>query len=155
MVQVKDTTRTPTLPIPIKGQEELISGMSGMTPKDLLSQYPKFKLANGPKVQVRGDVLLSVRCKVQTRTSILGQIPNEYPLTSNPHICTLINLHYLPPMMRANLMDQMLSRLNNKKMDETTFIKADWEQFKRIDEVFPCVKKYLLNRINLADQDTC
>ena len=47
-------------------------------------------------------------------------------------------------------MDQMLSRLNNKKMDETTFIKADWEQFKKIDEVFPCVKKYLLNRINLA-----
>ena len=33
-----------------------ISGMSGMTPKDLLSQYPKFKLANGPKIQVRGQM---------------------------------------------------------------------------------------------------
>ena len=50
-------------------------------------------------------------------------------------------------------MDQMLSRLNNKKMDETTFIKPDWEQFKRIDEVFPCVKK-LTEQDKPSDQDT-
>ena len=47
LVQVKDTTRTPSLCqlFLIGRQEEVISGMSGMTPKDLLSQYPKFKSA--------------------------------------------------------------------------------------------------------------
>ena len=94
MVQVKDTTRTPTQNDPIKSREGVISGMSGMTPKDLLSQYPKFKLANGPKVQVRGrcssfSTMQSTNKNFHTGTDSQCR----YPLTSNPHICTTINFY--------------------------------------------------------------
>jgi hypothetical protein len=122
-----------------------------MTPKELLSQYPKFKLANGPKVQVKGQMFFfQYDAKYKAELPYWDRFPMAIPFEFKPPHLYAINLHYLPPMARANLMDALLGRLNNKKMDETTFVKADWEVLKKIDEVFPCVKKYLLSNIKLA-----
>jgi hypothetical protein len=128
-----------------------IAGMSGMTPKELLTQYPKFKLKNGTKVQVRGQVFFfQYDAKYKATLPYWDRFPMAIPFDFKPPHLYAINLHYLPPMARANLMDELQSRMNNKKMDETTFIKADWDTLKKIDEVFPCVKKYLLTHIKLA-----
>ena len=61
-----------------------------------------------------------------------------------------LNLHYLPPVLRAKFLDALLDTTNNKKYDETTrfnltynFLKsaAKYRYFK------PCIKHYLLEHV--------
>ena len=57
-----------------------------------------------------------------------------------------LNLHYLPPILRAKLMDNLYTVLNNKKFDETTRISASYKVLNgaaKFREFQPCVKHYL------------
>ncbi len=57
-----------------------------------------------------------------------------------------LNLHYLPPILRAKLMDQLYTVLNNKKFDETTRISASYKVLNgaaKFREFQPCIKHYL------------
>jgi len=57
-----------------------------------------------------------------------------------------LNLHYLPPVLRAKLFDALLDNLSNKKYDESTKIQANYEllQKSRANKYFaPCFKHYL------------
>ena len=61
-----------------------------------------------------------------------------------------LNVHYLPPTLRAKLFDALLDNLNNKKYDETTRIAADYQilQASRANKYFrPCFKHYLTNHV--------
>jgi hypothetical protein len=61
-----------------------------------------------------------------------------------------LNLHYLPPILRAKLFDALLENLNNKKYDETTRIQANYELLKssQANKYFrPCFKHYLIPHI--------
>ena len=61
-----------------------------------------------------------------------------------------INLHYLPPMLRAKLMDALYDTLNNKKYNETTKLVISYNilqsasKFKYFE---PCLKRYLFNHV--------
>lgn len=61
-----------------------------------------------------------------------------------------INMHYLPYMMRAILMDRLYSLVNNQHMDETTRLRLSYKiltssaQFRYFK---PCVKHYLNNHV--------
>lgn len=57
-----------------------------------------------------------------------------------------INMHYLPPILRAKLMDQLYTVLNNKNFDETTKLTASYKILNgaaRFKEFKPCIKHYL------------
>ena len=62
-----------------------------------------------------------------------------------------INMHYLPPIFRARLMDALYDTLNNSKMDDTTKLKISYgilsssSKFKYFQ---PCVKRYLNSQID-------
>jgi len=61
-----------------------------------------------------------------------------------------INLHYLPPMLRAKLMDALFSTITNNKMDETTRLKISYNilnQSSKMKYFKPCVKHYLLGHM--------
>ena len=61
-----------------------------------------------------------------------------------------INLHYLPPVARARLMDALYSLINNKKYDKTTLIKASYQILNsaaRFKYFRPCIKKYLMSNV--------
>jgi hypothetical protein len=66
-----------------------------------------------------------------------------------------INLHYLPPFMRAKLMDALYQTLNNKKHDNTTKLMISYQilkaagQFKLFQ---PCVHRYLFSHVKSAFQ---
>jgi len=67
-----------------------------------------------------------------------------------------LNLHYLPPIMRAKLMDALYETLNNKKFDDTTKLRLTYQLLKRTARMRffkPCVKQYLFNyvRSNLVE----
>jgi len=81
---------------------------------------------------------------------------DRFPLTiffdfQPPHLMGL-NLHYLTPYMRAQLMDQLNRYRNAKENDSNTFLRLNWKQLQKIPEVRPAVKKYLINRVKMAVQ---
>jgi len=61
-----------------------------------------------------------------------------------------LNLHYLPPVLRAKLLDKMLENLNNKKYNKSTKIKINYDLLKNASgaKYFkPCFKHYLTNHL--------
>lgn len=61
-----------------------------------------------------------------------------------------INMHYLPPLMRAKLMDQLYSLANNLNFDDTMKLKLSYQllnsaaKFRYFE---PCVKHYLNKQV--------
>jgi len=61
-----------------------------------------------------------------------------------------LNLHYLPPMFRARLMDKLYDLLNNQKYDNTTKMQLSYELLKgasKFKYFKPCIKRYLSSHI--------
>ena len=61
-----------------------------------------------------------------------------------------INMHYLPYMLRAKLMDAVYDIINNDKKDETTRLRISYNILNsaaRFRYFEPCVKRYLNNQV--------
>ena len=57
-----------------------------------------------------------------------------------------INMHYLPPILRAKLMDQLYTVLTNRAFDETTRLSASYKVLNsaaKFKEFQPTIKHYL------------
>jgi hypothetical protein len=61
-----------------------------------------------------------------------------------------INMHYLPHMMRAKLMDALMGLANNKANDDSTKLRLSYQvlnDLSRYRFFKPCVKHYLNNHV--------
>jgi hypothetical protein len=61
-----------------------------------------------------------------------------------------LNLHYLPPTLRARFLDSLLDITNNKKYDETTRFQLSYGLLKRAAKYKffkPCIKHYLNDHV--------
>lgn len=61
-----------------------------------------------------------------------------------------INLHYLPPIFRARLMDALYDNVTNKKYDDSTRLKISYDILSKASKFRyfkPCVKHYLNTQI--------
>lgn len=61
-----------------------------------------------------------------------------------------INLHYLPPLLRAKLMNALYATLNNKNYDDTTKLKINYQILSSTSKFRyfqPCVKRYLFSHV--------
>jgi len=61
-----------------------------------------------------------------------------------------INLHYLPPMLRAKLMDALYQTANNKKYDDSTKLRISYEILQsssKFKYFAPCLKHYLWDHV--------
>ena len=61
-----------------------------------------------------------------------------------------LNLHYLPPMLRAKFLDVLLDNTNNKYYDETTRLKMNYQTLAsatKFKEFKPCIKHYLTGQM--------
>lgn len=61
-----------------------------------------------------------------------------------------LNLHYLPPTLRAKLLDALMDNLNNKKFDESTRMAANYELLMSSSKhryFKPCFKHYLTDQL--------
>lgn len=57
-----------------------------------------------------------------------------------------LNMHYLPPQLRANLMDGLYEYANNSKYNESTKLAINYQLMKKVSKLHlfqPCVKRYL------------
>lgn len=61
-----------------------------------------------------------------------------------------LNLHYLPPVLRAKFLDALLEVTNNKKYDDTTKFEATYDLMQRSAKFKyfkPCIKHYLTSHV--------
>lgn len=61
-----------------------------------------------------------------------------------------MNLHYLPPILRARFLDELLDIKNNNKYDDTTRFRASYGLMKRAQRFKyfkPCFKHYLTEHV--------
>lgn len=61
-----------------------------------------------------------------------------------------LNLHYLPPALRAKLFDSIVELTNNKRYDESTRFKLTYNMLKSASKMRffkPCFKHYLYSQI--------
>ena len=61
-----------------------------------------------------------------------------------------LNLHYLSTKQRLILLDKLYATLNNKKYDDTTKLKINYNilsHARRYKEFEPCVKRYLYSHL--------
>lgn len=61
-----------------------------------------------------------------------------------------INLHYLPPVYRARLMDALYDTISNKRYDETTKMKINYKILKNASKFRyfePCIHRYLTSHV--------
>lgn len=61
-----------------------------------------------------------------------------------------LNLHYLPPQLRAAMMDSLYDFKTNDRYDESTKLKFSWKALNAMsgNKYFaPCVKQYLLSHV--------
>lgn len=79
---------------------------------------------------------------------------DRFPLTivveNTPGGFLGLNLHYLPYVARAKLMDALYTLSNNKKYDETTRIKLTYQTLKsaaKLAAYQPCLKRYLNGQV--------
>ena len=74
------------------------------------------------------------------------RFPLVFPFRKVPGGFYGINLHYLPPPLRAKLMDALYDYANNTRYDESTKIKLNYQLLTSISKMrffAPCVKHYL------------
>lgn len=69
-----------------------------------------------------------------------------------------INLHYLPPVYRARLMDALWDTLNNQRFDDGSKLRINYDILKSASKFKyfkPCIKRYLFNHVrsNLMEVD--
>lgn len=61
-----------------------------------------------------------------------------------------LNLHYLPPVLRAKMLDELLEYKNNSKYDETTRLRLSYSLLQRVSKLRyykPCFKHYLTKHV--------
>ena len=61
-----------------------------------------------------------------------------------------INLHYLPPVLRAKLMDSLYQTINNTKYDDTTKLRISYQILASASKYRwfkPCLKHYLWDHV--------
>ena len=76
--------------------------------------------------------------------------PLIFPVDFNTTGFYGINLHYLPPFLRAKLMDAIYSTVSNRKYDDTTKLKISYRilaSTAKFKYFRPCFKQYLWSHV--------
>ena len=61
-----------------------------------------------------------------------------------------LNLHYLPPILRAKMLDALMDIVTNSKYDETTRFRLSYQTLQRVSRLRfykPCLKHYLFAHV--------
>lgn len=111
-------------------------------------QEEKFKLK--PRVELGHLYLWHYDAKHKATLPYWDSFPCSFIIPSDmpKRYFNAINLHYLPPVLRAKFMDRLYEHLSNTKFDESTKLKLVYEDLKAIGNFYkPCYNTYLRSRV--------
>jgi hypothetical protein len=102
------------------------------------------------QMQVGKMVMFWYDAKLKKELPYWDRLPLIFPLEIYADGFLGINLHYLPLIYRARLMDALYSTMNNNRMDQTTRLRISYGILKnasRFRFFKPCVKRYLNSHV--------
>jgi hypothetical protein len=88
--------------------------------------------------------------KLKEELPYYDRYPLVFPFSYDREGFLGINLHYLPYIFRARLMDNLYELISNKKMDETTRLRMTYNLLNSASKYKyfkPCVKRYLHSHV--------
>lgn len=88
--------------------------------------------------------------KLKEELPYYDRYPLVFPFEATPDGFLGMNLHYIPHLFRARLMDQLYDLTNNQKFDETTKLRASYSMLNsasRYKYFKPCIKRYLYSHV--------
>jgi hypothetical protein len=88
--------------------------------------------------------------KMKDELPYYDRFPLVFPFEADGDGFLGMNLHYIPPLYRARLMDNLYDLTNNSRFDETTKLRASYSMLKsaaRYKYFKPCVKRYLNSHV--------
>ena len=128
-----------------------VDKINKVKPKDMIADAGPFK-----RIQMISDTsigkmyMFNYDPKLKEKLPYYDTYPLVFPIEYYGDSFLGINLHYLPPMMRAKLMDALQRTLNNNKYNKTTKLVISYNILNgasRYKYFKPCVKKYLFNHV--------
>jgi len=121
---------------------------------EVRSVNPKATITQGPVLTNRiitGEMyLFAYDPKTKEDLPYYDRFPLVFPFRRVTGGFYGINMHYLPPLLRAKLMDALYDTINNDKMDETTRLRINYrilQSAAKFRYFEPCVKHYLNNHV--------
>lgn len=121
------------------------------SPKQLIDTAEPFKRVQSLSESSIGKMyLFKYDPKYKATLPYYDTYPLIFPVEYYNDSMLAMNLHYLPPVLRAKLMDSLYSTINNTKYNKTTKLRISYSilqsaaQFKYFT---PCLKKYLFSNI--------
>lgn len=88
--------------------------------------------------------------KMKKELPFYDRYPLIFPFKSEDGGFLGMNLHYLPHIMRARLMDELYDLTNNERFNDSTKLIASYKflnSASRYKYFKPCVKRYLFNHV--------
>lgn len=88
--------------------------------------------------------------KTKATLPYYDSFPLVFPISLTQDGFYGMNLHYLPPVLRAQLMDSLYSLTTNKAYDDTTRLRLSYkllDSASKFQYFKPCVKRYLNDHI--------
>ena len=88
--------------------------------------------------------------KMKDELPYYDRFPLVFPFEADGEGFLGMNLHYIPPIFRARLMDNLYDLTNNSRYDETTKLRISYsmlKSFARYKYFKPCVKRYLNSHV--------
>ena len=116
-------------------------------PKQLLSKQTDRLV---PNVTVGRMYLFMYDPKMKEDLPYYDRFPLIFPFRRVQGGFYAINMHYLPHMLRAKLMDALYSLANNQKHDDSTKLRLSYQLLHKATKYRyfePCVKHYLNNHV--------
>jgi hypothetical protein len=122
--------------------------------KDLSSLRPETIMRDRKRKETTFDLgamyFFVYNPKLQNDLPFYDLFPLVIPIETYSDGFLGLNLHYLAPIPRAKLLDELSNFAQNKKFDEKTRIAASYQTLKGMSssELFrPCVKRYLTQHV--------
>jgi len=94
--------------------------------------------------------LFSYDPKTKEDLPYYDRFPLVFPFTIHPDGFTGINMHYLPHLLRARLMDALYNLASNGNFDEKTKLRMSYDILNaasRYKYFKPCIKRYLYSQL--------
>ena len=128
----------------------------GSTPNQIINTAPKIQLTRQPQIGFMYNFFYDP--KMKDTLPYYDTFPLIFPFKSGFARARAIeggafygiNLHYLPPQLRARLMDALYTVSTDKTFDENTRIRISYNILNRASKFRffkPCVKKYLVSHV--------
>ena len=120
-------------------------------PHTIINTAANFKRMEKLSINSIGKMyLFNYDPKLKDKLPYYDMFPLVFPIEFYNDGFLGINLHYLPPVFRARLMDALYETINNDKYDKTTKLRISYQILNgasRFRYFKPCIKRYLINHV--------